>query len=77
VAQSSSQGAAQAWAICRIWFKRPGPTGIPSRRRLAALFHWRLLLRLARSLAQYAHSGKLPVHVKATPWTRHILEQNR
>jgi hypothetical protein len=30
--------AAQAWAIWRIWFKRPAPTGIPSRMRVAALF---------------------------------------
>ena len=30
---------AQAWAICCTWFSKPAPTGIPSRIRVAALFH--------------------------------------
>jgi hypothetical protein len=31
--------AAQAWAIWRTWFIKPGPTGIPSCMRFFALFH--------------------------------------
>jgi hypothetical protein len=34
--QSTSQGAALAWAIWRTWFSNPAPTGMPSCMRFAA-----------------------------------------